>query len=184
MRHIAPLRRLRTFLARFALGRARRRERRTPKSGVGWLRLACRLSPRFGMAHRELFDTLLEAGDRLAALEVAREAAARFKDTPEAWVVLGEAYSGAYRTRDALIAYEHALAIEERADAAMAAGVLYRRMGDHQTAGARFARAYAAGAGPDALRENARELEATGDREAAREAIAMWEKETGQEWAD
>lgn len=184
MRHIAPIRRLRTLLARLAIGRARRREHRAPRSGVGWLRLACRLSPRFGMAHRELFRTLFDAGDRLGALDAAQAVATRFPDSPDAWVLLGRAYRGAYRTRDALVAYEHALAIEERPDAAMAAGELYRLLGDHQTAGARFARAYAAGAGPDALRENARELEATGDPAAAKEAIAMWEKETGKAWGD
>ena len=35
--------------------------------------------------------------------------------------------------------------------AAMAAGELYSRLGDHVTAGARYARAYAAGAGPDGV---------------------------------
>lgn len=118
----------------------------------------------------------------MGALAAAQAVADRFPDTPDAWCLLGEAYRAAYRTRDALVAYEHALAIEERPDAAMAAGELYRLMGDHVTAGARFARAYAAGAGPAALRENARALRAAGDPKAADEAAAMWERETGKVW--
>jgi hypothetical protein len=74
--------------------------------------------------------------------------------------------------------------MEERPDAAMAAGTLYRRLGDAATAGARFARAYAAGAGPDALRENARALKSAGDPAAAAQAIALWEKETGERWEE
>jgi hypothetical protein len=97
-------------------------------------------------------------------------------------MLLGEAYLGAFRPRDALVAYENALTIEERADAAMAAGELYRREGDQVNAGARFARAYAAGAGPRALRANADELQAAGDATAAAEARAMWEAVTGRPW--
>jgi hypothetical protein len=57
-------------------------------------------------------------------------------------------------------------------------------LGDHVTAGARYARAYAAGAGPDALRLNALELHSAGDGKAATEARMLWEKETGRKWGD
>ena len=97
-------------------------------------------------------------------------------------MLLGESYLAAYRHRDALVAYESVLAIEEKAEAALAAGALYAREGDHATAGARYARAYAAGAGPDALRLNAVELVAAGDAKAAAQARTMWEKETGKRW--
>ncbi|MDH4045721.1 MAG: hypothetical protein OEY20_01150 [Gemmatimonadota bacterium] len=120
----------------------------------------------------------------MRAIEVAGRWTLRFTDSSEAWVTLGAACRVAYRTRDALVAYERALQIEERADAALAAGHLYRLRGDHKNAGARFARAYAAGAGPDALRENARALAAAGDQAAAAEAIRLWERETGRGWTE
>jgi uncharacterized protein YmfQ (DUF2313 family) len=82
------------------------------------------------------------------------------------------------------VAFERALQIDERPDAAFAAGLLYRMKQDHATAGARFARAYAAGHGSEALRENARALKAAGDPAAAAEAMQLWERETGRTWAD
>jgi hypothetical protein len=115
---------------------------------------------------------------------MARTAAARFDASSDALVSLGNACAAAYRTKDALWAYERALQLEERADAAMAAGALYRRLGDPATAGARFARAYAAGAGPDALKENALALRAAGDGKAADEAVVLWERETGRTWQE
>jgi len=120
----------------------------------------------------------------MGAMEQARAWTAKFDQNSDAWVALGVACRAAFRTRDALVAYERALQIEERADAAMAAGQLYRMQGDHATAGARFARAYAAGAGPDALRENSRALTAAGDHAAAAEAVQLWERETGRSWTD
>jgi tetratricopeptide (TPR) repeat protein len=113
-------------------------------------------------------------------LEVVR----RFGDSPEAWILLGEAYVGAFRPDDAIRAYERVLHIEERADAAMALGDLYTLKGDAQTAGARYARAYAAGAGPDALKANAKALRTAGDVAAADEAQKMWERETGRRWEE
>src|SRR6266571_3493639 len=80
----------------------------------------------------------------------------------------------AARQREALGAYEQALALEERVDAAMAAGELYRRAGDHADAAARFARAYAAGGGPEALWQNAQALFAAGDHEVADQALTLW----------
>jgi tetratricopeptide (TPR) repeat protein len=117
-------------------------------------------------------------------MEMARRWTRRFEHDSDAWITLGGACRAAYRTRDALVAYERALQIDERADAAFAAGQLYRQQGDHSTAGARFARAYAAGAGPEALRENARALAAAGDQAAAAEAIQLWQRETGRGWTE
>jgi len=56
----------------------------------------------------------------------------------------------------------------------MAAGELYRRAGDHADAAARFARAYAAGGGPEALWQNAQALFAAGDQEVADQALTLW----------
>lgn len=99
-------------------------------------------------------------------------------------MLLGEAYVGAFRPDDAIQAYEGALHLEERADAAMAVGDLYALKGDAVTAGARYARAYAAGAGPDALKANAKALRTAGDVAAAQEAQRLWEQETGIRWTE
>ena len=80
----------------------------------------------------------------------------------------------AFRQREALVAYEQALALEERPDAAMAAGELYLRAGEPSNAAARFARAYAAGGGAAALRANAQALFQAGDIRAADEALSLW----------
>lgn len=142
------------------------------------------MAPRFGEPHRALITLMGKQGDPMGAMELARRWTAKFERNSDAWVALGVACRAAFRTRDAVVAYERALQLEERADAAMAAGLLYRMQSDPATAGARFARAYAAGAGPDALRENARALAAAGDHAAAAEAVQMWERETGRSWED
>ena len=49
---------------------------------------------------------------------------------------------------------------------------------------ARYARAYAAGAGPDALRSNALALRSAGDHDAAQRAVELWERETAQRWRE
>jgi tetratricopeptide (TPR) repeat protein len=165
---------------------ALRRARRvgvTPPTTLRWLRLACLLAPRFGEAH-QLLVARTSAADPMRGMAEARRWTTRFERDSDAWVSLGAACRVAYRTRDALVAYEHALQIDERPDAAFAAGLLYRMQQDHVTAGARFARAYAAGDGSDALRENARSLTAAGDHAAAAEAKRLWEQETGKAWAD
>ncbi len=54
------------------------------------------------------------------------------------------------------------------------AGDLYRRAGRHAEAAARFARAYAAGGGAEALWLNAQELFRAGDVGAADEALHLW----------
>jgi len=178
----SPLVRLRRTLARVAARRASRLEARYPRAAARWLSWACRLAPRFDFVHRDLFAHHRRQNDRLAALAAAQAAAKRFDQSADAWVLLGEAYVGAFKPRDALAAYECALGVEERVDAAMAAGELHLREGDPASAGARFARAYAAGGGPAALRANAEALAAAGDLKAAAEARAMWEMETGRAW--
>lgn len=171
-------------MATFALRRARRLSATTPRRAARWLRLACRVAPRFGEPHRALLTLIGKMGDPMGAMEQARRWTMTFEHSSDAWVALGVACRAAFRTRDAVVAYERALQLDERADAAMAAGQLYRMQNDHVTAGARFARAYAAGAGPDALRENARALAAAGDHAAAAEAVQLWERETGRSWTD
>src|SRR2546430_1279591 len=83
----------------------------------------------------------------LHARAAATAAAARSRSCGDALMLRGESFLGAFRPRDALVAFGRALALEERAEAAMAAGELYARAGVQVTAGARCARAYAAGAG-------------------------------------
>jgi len=79
-----------------------------------------------------------------------------------------------FRQHDALVAYEQVLTLEERPDAALAAGDLYARAGRHAEAAARFARAYAAGGGAEALWLNAAALFQAGDARAADEALHLW----------
>src|SRR5256885_2405947 len=85
-------------------------------------------------------------------------------------MLLGEAWQMVFRQQDALVAYEQVLTLEERPDAALAAGDVYRRAGRHADAAARFARAYAAGGGAEALWLNAQALFQAGDARAAPEA--------------
>ena len=147
--------------------------------------MAAALAPRFGAVHRDLVTARRRQGDdRLGALAQAQRLTQRFEQSADAWVTLGEAYVAAFRPTEALTAFERALLIEERADATMAAGDLYARRGDPVTAGARYARAYAAGAGPDALRSNALALRSAGDHDAAQRAVELWERETAQRWRE
>src|SRR6266704_1731724 len=106
-----------------------------------------------------------------------RRAAACQRDAPkraELWMLLGEAWQMVFRQQDALVAYEQVLTLEERPDAALAAGDVYRRAGRHADAAARFARAYAAGGGAEALWLNAQALFQAGDARAADEALHLW----------
>ena len=157
-----------------------------PERALRWLGVAAWLAPSFGDEHRDFLRVLSGGPDRWRAVERARHLVSRFDDSADAWLLLGEAYLGVYRQPEALSAFEQALAIEERADAALAAGGIYRRLGRHVDAAARFARAHAAGGGPDALLENARSLTAAGDRQAAVAALDMWASlvPSGQERAD
>lgn len=176
--------RLRRLAERAASSRARRLVDRDRGAAERWLRLAARLAPSFSPVQRELVAHYLRHDDRLAALAAARQAARRFDESSDAWMLLGEAYLAAFRPGDALAAFEQALHLEERPDAAMAAGDLYARRGDYINAGARYARAYAAGGGAEALKANAKALKASGDHRAAEEAIALWKQLTGREWSE
>ncbi|MBI2072552.1 MAG: tetratricopeptide repeat protein [Gemmatimonadetes bacterium] len=174
----------RTRAAGWAARYAARLALRDRQAAERWLRRAAGLAPGFSFVHRDLVAARRRADDRLGALEIARRITRRFDRSADAWVLLGEAYNGAFRPDDAIVAFERALAIEERSDAAMAAGELYARKSDYATAGARYARAYAAGGGPDALRANAKVLRIAGDIAAAQQAQEMWERETGTRWTD
>ena len=165
---------LRGALARFTVRRAARAQRRAPRWADLWLRLGCALSPSFGEAHTALVHLRRTADDRWGAVAAAQDATERFPDNPDAWMLLGDALQMVFRQKEALGAFEQALAIEERADAAIAAGELYRRAGQPVEAAARFARAYAAGGGPDALWQNAQALFLAGDEAAAEEALSLW----------
>lgn len=168
------LRSLRSALARFCVRRAAACQRHAPWRADRWLRLACALAPGFVDAYRALVHLRRATEDRWGALAAAQRATERFPANPDAWMLLGEAYQMVFRQREALGAYEQALALEERADAALAAGELYRRAGQHVDAAARFARAYAAGGGPEALWQNAQALFLAGDEAAAEQALSLW----------
>ena len=93
-------------------------------------------------------------------------------------MLLASACLTSFRQDEALAAYERAITIEERPDALTAAGELYARAGRFADAAARFARAHAAGGGPDTLLANARALSAAGDAAAAEAALALWRDQT------
>src|SRR5438309_5955381 len=165
------LRTLRSALARFAVRRAAACQRFAPKRADFWLRMACRFTPVLAEPYPALVRLRRAMEDRWGAVATAQEGTQRFPDNPDAWMLLGEAYQMVFRQKDALAAYEQALALEERPDAAVAAGDLYRRAGLLQDAAARFARAYAAGGGAEALWLNAQTLFQAGDERAADEAL-------------
>lgn len=98
----------------------------------------------------------------------------RFPLSADAWMLAGAGAELVFRQAEALSAYEQALAIEERADAGVAAAALYARAGRHADAAARFARAYAAGGGVGALRQNAESLARAGDSAAAEQAMRLF----------
>src|SRR2546430_17055017 len=145
----AMWKRFRAALARFAVRRAAACQRHAPQRAAAWLRLACSWTPGFGEPYVALVHLSRALEDRWGALATAQEATERFPVNPDAWMLLGDASRMVFRQREALGAYEQALALEERVDAAMAAGGLYRRAGDHAAAAARVRRAYPAGGGPD-----------------------------------
>ncbi len=168
------LRSLRSALARFAVRRAAACQRHAPKRADVWLQLGCALVPAFAEPYPALVRLRRAIEDRWGALAAAQEGAGRFPENPDAWMLLGEACQMVFRQQEALAAYEQVLTLEERPDAALAAGDLYRRAGRHAEAAARFARAYAAGGGAEALRLNAQALFQAGDLRAADEALHLW----------
>jgi tetratricopeptide (TPR) repeat protein len=165
-----------TALRRSLAGLAARRAERSPALGraARWHRLACALSPDFVPSYRALAGLLLQRSDRWGARALAQQAAERFPDESDAWMLLGEAWLAVYRHEEALTAFEQALTLAERPDAALAAGEILRRSGRYAEAAERFSRAYAAGGGPDALRQNAAALYQAGDAAAADQALALW----------
>jgi len=168
------LRSLRSAFARFALRRAAACQRAAPKRADLWLQLGCALTPTFAESYTALVRLRRAIEDRWGALAAAQEAAQRFPENPDAWLLLGEACQMVFRQQDALAAFEQVLTLEERPDAALAAGDLYRRAGRHADAAARFARAYAAGGGAEALWLNAQSLFQAGDVSAADQALHLW----------
>src|SRR5881397_3116777 len=168
------LRSLRAALARFCVRRAAACQRHAPGRAVAWLRLGCTITPTFGEPYTAFVHLSRAREDRWGAVDAAREASVRFPDNPDAWMLLGEALQMVFRQQEALGAFEQALALEERADAALAAGELYRRAGHYADAAARFARAYAAGGGAEALWHNAQALFQAGDERAAEQALTLW----------
>lgn len=128
-------------------------------------------------SYRALADLLRQLDDRWGARTLAQKAAERFPEDAEAWMLLGEAWLGVYRHEEALTAFEQALSLAERPDAAFAAGEIFRRSGRYAAAADLFSRAYAAGGGPEALRQNAAALYQAGDDAAADQALALWAQE-------
>jgi tetratricopeptide (TPR) repeat protein len=163
---------LRRSLAGFAARRAARFE--TAGGAARWHRLACALTPSLIPSFRLLTDLLRQRDDRWGARALAQQAAERFPEESEAWMLLGEAWLAVYRHQEALTAFEQALTLAERPDAALAAGEIFRRSGRYAEAAERFSRAYAAGGGPDALRQNAAALFQAGDEAAADQALSLW----------
>ena len=168
------LRSIRAAFTRFCARRAAAAQRTAPRTAITWLKLGCTFAPSFVDTYPALVHLSRALDDRWGALEAAREATLRFPDHADAWMLLGEALQMVFRQDDALAAFEQALALEERADAAMAAGTLYHRMGRFPEAAARFARAHAAGGGASALFHNAQALYDAGDHRAAEEALNLW----------
>src|SRR5256712_3253728 len=163
---------VRDALVRFAVRRAARA--RAPRRADFWLRLACAWRPDCAPRFAALVELRRAREDRLGAMSAAKAGTRRFPTSAAAWMLLGEAYQGAFRMKEALAAYEQALVLEERADAALAAGELYRRAGQAAEAASRFARAYAAGGGAEALWRNAQALFQAGDERAAEQALTLW----------
>jgi tetratricopeptide (TPR) repeat protein len=168
------LRSFRAALGRFCARRAAACQRDAPRRALAWLRLGCLFAPGFADTYPALVHLSRALEDRWGAVEAARAASVRFPDHADAWMLLGEALQMVFRQDEALGAFEQALALEERADAAMAAGTLYQRMARFPEAAARFARAYAAGGGATALWHNAQALYDAGDHGAADEALNLW----------
>lgn len=163
---------LRRSLATFAVRRAERSG--APGSAARWHRVVCAVTPEFVPSYRMLADLLRQQNDRWGARDLAQRAAERFPGEADAWMLLGESWLGVYRHQEALTAFEQALALAERADAALAAGAILLRSGRSAEAAERFSRAYAAGGGPEALRQNAAALYQAGDDAAADQALSLW----------
>lgn len=164
----------RAALTRITVRRAAELRQQAPATAERLLSVGSALAPAFGDVHVRLVELRRDRGDRAGALAAGRAAVDRFPDSPDAWMLLAGACLTAFRQDEALAAYERVSTLEERPDALTAAGELYARAGRFPEAAARFARAHAAGGGPDTLLANARALSAAGDRAAADAALALW----------
>ncbi len=162
---------MRLMIASFA---SRRAAASSPRGAVRWHRLACAIAPTFVPSYRALVELLRDQENRWGARAVAQEAAERFPENSDAWMLLGLGWQLVYRQQEALAAFEQALVLAERPDAALEAGAIYQRFGQHADAAERFSRAYAAGGGPEALRHNAEALFHAGDEAAAEQALTLW----------
>lgn len=171
---MGALARFRAGLAGALVRAARARERRSPPLADRLLLLALHAEPAMADATGALVALRRARGDRLAAIDAARLATRRFPQSSDAWFLLGESLQGAFRMREAADAFARALGLAERSDAALRIGLLLRRDARHAEAAAMFARAFAAGGGPEALYENAVELWNAGDAEQALRALEMW----------
>src|SRR2546426_3655386 len=107
---------LRSALARFAVRRAAACQRHAPKRAAWWLEIGCALTPVFAESYPALVRLRRAIEDRWGALAAAQEAVERFPENPDAWLLLGAAYQMVFRQQEALVAYEQALALEERPD--------------------------------------------------------------------
>ena len=172
--HGGALAAARAALTRIAVRRAAELREQAPATAERLLWIGCALAPAFGAVHVDLVELRRGRGDRAGALAAGRAAVERFPRCADAWMLLASACLTSFRQDEALAAYERAITLEERPDALTAAGELYARAGRHANAAARFARAHAAGGGPDPLLANARALAAAGDRAAADAALALW----------
>jgi tetratricopeptide (TPR) repeat protein len=105
-----------------------------------------------------------------AAARAAQRAAERFPGNPDAWMLLGQAWLAVYRHQEALASFEQALVLEERPDAALEAGDIYRRSGQFSEAAARFARV-CRGWRP---RRCGTRRRCSADVKAAEQALALW----------
>ena len=105
---------LRSALARFAVRRAAACQRHAPKRAAWWLEIGCALTPVFAESYPALVRLRRAIEDRWGALAAAQEAVERFPENPDAWLLLGAAYQMVFRQQEALVAYEQALALEER----------------------------------------------------------------------
>src|SRR5438105_4655870 len=95
------LRALRSALVRFTVRRAAASQRDAPRRADWWLRLGCTVSPAFGECYPALVRLRRAIEDRWGAVAAAQDAAERFSENPDAWMLLGEAFQMVFRQHDA-----------------------------------------------------------------------------------
>lgn len=102
------------------------------------------LSPHFPEKYQNLGGMLLLQRKLGQAEEVLSSAVKRFKDQPELWHNLGLALSWQNKTRKAAHAFDRAATLGRQADAFLASGVCFLRLGEWAEALARFRKAIGA----------------------------------------